>query len=231
MQVNHRCWNLKYAIEWFTALIAVLVLSPLFIIIAILEKIQDGGDILYVSTRIGKNGKKFTFYKFRGMVKNAKPIVSEDLKFITLEKDSRITPLGRLLRLGFDELPQLFNVLKGDMCIIGPRPNLQWEKDLYDEREAIRLKVLPGITGLTQVLDGRSKHIRDTYEIDVRYVENSNLYTDLLILMFTLPYSFGYKYFFRRFFQKYLQGLPCQRALDDVSGKIKKTVNKDTVYL
>lgn len=228
---NHRYWTLKYAIEWIIALVAVLVLSPLFIIIAILEKLQDGGDVFYISTRIGKNGRRFTFYKFRGMVKNAQPIVSEELKFITLQKDPRITPLGKILRLGFDELPQLMNVLKGDMCIIGPRPNLQWEKELYDERESIRLNVLPGITGLAQILDGRSRHIRDTYELDVRYVENSGWHTDLLILLFTLPYSFGYKSFFRRFFRNYLNGLPCQRALDDIAGKIRKNVDKDSVYL
>jgi len=133
--------------------------------------------------------------------------------------------------LGFDELAQLFNVLKGEMCIIGPRPNLQWEIQLYDERERKRLEVLPGITGLTQILDGRALHIRDNYELDVRYVENSKWYTDLLILIFTIPYSFGFRKFYRRFFKNYLENIPCQRSLDDMAGKIKKNLNKDNVFL
>lgn len=228
---NSRCWIVKYIFEWIIAFIAVIILSPLLILIALLEKLQDGGDIFYISTRIGLGGKKFSFYKFRGMVKNSKPIITNDLKFITLKDDPRVTPLGKILRLGFDELAQLFNVLKGEMCIIGPRPNLQWEIQLYDEREYKRLDVLPGITGLSQILDGRTLHIRDNYELDVRYVENSRWYTDLLILIFTIPYSFGFRKFYRRFFKNYLENIPCQRALDDMAGKIKKDFNKDNVFL
>jgi lipopolysaccharide/colanic/teichoic acid biosynthesis glycosyltransferase len=231
MKNKNRNWKLKYSIEWIVAFIAVIILLPLLILIAVLEKIQDGGDIFYVSTRIGLKGKRFKFYKFRGMVKDAKPIITNDLKFVTVDNDPRITKLGKILRLGFDELAQLFNVLKGDMCIIGPRPNLQWEETLYDERERQRLNVLPGITGLTQILDGRALHIHDTYEMDVRYVENSTILTDLLILLFTIPYSFGWKNFYRKFFKKYLENIPCQRTLDDLSGKIEKKLTQETVYL
>lgn len=231
MQIRKRNWIIKYTIEWMICLVAIIILSPLLLLISILEVALDGGKILYISTRIGKNGQKFKLYKFRGMVKDAKPIITNDLKYVTLKKDPRITPLGRILRLGFDELAQLFNVIKGDMCIIGPRPNLQWEMDLYNEREHKRLKVLPGITGLTQILDGRALHIRDTYELDVRYVENSTWITDLMILIFTVPYSFGFKNFYRMFFKKYLENIPCQRALDDMAGKIKKEITKDNVYL
>lgn len=224
-------WRVKYIVEWLIALLAVIVLSPLLMLIATLEKIQDGGEIFYISTRIGRNGRKFQFYKFRGMVKNAAPIITDDLKFITVSNDKRITRLGKILRLGFDELAQLFNILKGDMCIVGPRPNLQWEILLYNEREKKRLSVLPGITGLSQILDGRALHIRDNYEIDVRYVENSRWYTDLLILIFTVPYSFGIKKIHRRFFKRYLENIPCQRALDDMAGKIKKEFTKENVFL
>ncbi len=229
--MSKRNWKLKYAIEWLIALIAVIILLPLFILIAILEKLQDGGDIFYLSNRLGYKGRIFKFYKFRGMRKDAKPIVTNELKFITVKNDSRITPLGKILRLGFDELAQLFNILKGEMCIIGPRPNLVWQLDTYDEREMKRLNVLPGITGLTQVLDGRALHIRDNYELDVRYVEHSNFLTDLKIIFFTLPYSFGFKNAPKKYFKKYLEGLPCQRTIDDLAGKIESKLNKDNVYL
>lgn len=229
--MNQRNWILKYSIEWIIAFTAVIVLLPLLILIALIIKLQDGGDIFYISNRLGYKGKSFKFFKFRGMVKDAKPIVTEDLKFITVKNDSRVTPFGKILRLGFDELAQLINVLKGDMCLIGPRPNLLWEKDLYDERESKRVNVLPGITGLSQVLDGRTLHVRDNYEIDVRYVENSNLWTDIKILVFTLPYSFGMKRFPKKYFKKYMEGIPCQRTKDDLAGKIKKELNKENVYL
>ena len=229
--MNNRSWRLKYVIEWIVAFIAIIILLPLFFLIAILEKLEDGGDIFYISKRIGKSGKTFSFYKFRGMVKNSKPIITNDLKYITLKNDPRITRLGSILRLGFDELPQLFNILKGDMCIIGPRPHLLWEIQMYDAREHKRLQALPGITGLTQILDGRNLHHRDNYELDVRYVEYSKWYTDLLILIFTVPYSFGYRKFYRRFFKNYLENIPCQRALDDMAGKIKNEFTKDNVFL
>lgn len=229
--MSKRNWKLKYIIEWLIALFAIIILLPLLILIAILEKIQDGGDVFYVSNRIGKNGKTFKLLKFRGMKKNVQPIITSELKFITLENDPRITKLGKILRLGFDELAQLFNIIKGDMCLIGPRPNLVWEKELYDCRESMRLKVLPGITGLSQVLNGRALHIRDNYEIDVRYVEHSNFLTDLKIIFFTLPYSFGLKNLPKKYFKKYLEGLPCQRTIDDLAGKIESKLNKDNVYL
>jgi len=231
MYKNGRHWEIKYIIEWIIALLAVILLMPLLFLIALLEKLQDGGDIFYITTRIGLGGRKFNFYKFRGMVKNSKPIITDELQYITLKDVPMVTCLGKFLRLGFDELAQLINVLKGDMCLIGPRPNLQWEAKLYNEREKRRLDVLPGITGLTQILDGRALHIRDTYEIDVRYVENSTFSTDLLILIFTIPYSFGFRKFYRGFFRKYLENIPCQRALDDMAGKIKKDITKDNVFL
>jgi len=223
-KLQSRNWKLKYFIEWSIAFIATIVLSPLFLIIGILEKLQDGGPVFYISKRIGRRGKEFKFYKFRGMVIDAKPIISSDLKYITIDNDPRITTLGRVIRLGFDELPQLFNILKGDMCLIGPRPFPPWEfhenGPQYDRREIKRLDVLPGIAGLTQLLDGRSLHYRDNYELDVRYVENSNLITDILIFIFTIPYIFGYKNFYRELFKKYLANIPCQKAIDEMSGNI-----------
>lgn len=226
-----RNWKIKYIIEWFIALFAVIAILPLLLIIAILEILLDGGPVFYTSTRVGRHGEEFKLYKFRGMKKDVKPIISNDLKFITLKNDPRITPLGKILRLGFDELAQLFNILKGDMCLIGPRPNLRWEMDIYNSRERKRLEVLPGITGLAQILDGRTMHILDNYEIDVRYVEESNLFTDIYIILFTLPYSFGLKKFYLPLFRKYLKGLPCQRTKDAIDGTLEIKYTKETVYL
>ena len=231
MRKKKRYLWLKYVIEWIVSLVAVVMLSPLFLIIMILEKALDGGEIFYMSTRIGHKGKEFRLFKFRGMVKGAQPIITDDLKFITTIDDQRITPLGKILRIGFDELAQLINVLKGEMCLIGPRPNLVWERKLYNSREERRLEVLPGITGLSQILDGRMLHIRDNYEIDVRYVEKSTWLTDLLIIIFTIPYSFGFKKFYKVFFKKYLINIPCQRTIDDLGGKIDKELTKNNVYL
>jgi lipopolysaccharide/colanic/teichoic acid biosynthesis glycosyltransferase len=228
---NRRCWKLKYLIEWIIALFVTVLLLPLFIIIVILEKFEDGGSIFYISNRIGKNGKPFSLYKFRGMVMDAQPIITDELKFITIENDPRITKLGKILRLGFDELAQLINILKGEMCIIGPRPNLPWEINLYSSRDKKRLEVLPGITGLTQILDGRSLHIKDNYELDVRYVENSTFYTDILILLFTIPYSFGFKNFYRKYFKNYLEGVATSKHDKEISEKGKMPLTKNDVYL
>jgi lipopolysaccharide/colanic/teichoic acid biosynthesis glycosyltransferase len=229
--MSKKNWRLKYLLEWLIAFVAIIILMPLFVLIAVLEKLQDFGDVFYVSNRIGKNGTIFKLLKFRGMRKDAQPIVTNDLKFVTVKNDARITPLGKILRLGFDELAQLFNILKGDMCIIGPRPNLPWEKELYNERESIRLLVKPGITGLSQVLDGRALHIRDNYELDARYVESSTFITDLKILICTLPYSFGYKSLSKTLLKEFTYDLPCQRTIDDIEGKIEKQFTKDNIYL
>lgn len=217
--MKNRNWKLKYIIEWIEALLAITLLSPLLIFIAILIKIQDGGPVLYKSKRIGRFGKEFTFYKFRGMKIDVQAIISHEKKYIVFDNDTRLTKLGRLLRLGFDELPQLLNIIKGDMCLIGPRPSMHWDDSWgqqYDTREIKRLDVLPGITGLTQIVGGRSLHSRENYELDVRYVENSNIFTDILIFSLTIPYCFGLRYFIRRVFKKYLVNIPCQRTIAEI---------------
>ncbi|MDY7011712.1 MAG: sugar transferase, partial [Planctomycetota bacterium] len=146
-------------------------------------------------------------YKFRSMKVGVKPVLAEDGKVITTDNDPRFTPIGRFLRLGFDELPQLFNVLKGQMCLIGPRPDVPWELECYTPRERTRLQALPGITGLTQVMGARELNNAQNYELDVRYVTDSNTWTDVLILALTLPYSFGAKNIGRKVFGRYMEGL------------------------
>ena len=204
---SNRLWSLKYAMEWFVALIGAIAISPLLVLLVILVKITSRGSVFYISERLGKDGKVYRLYKFRSMKVGVKPVLAEDGKVITTDNDPRFTPIGRLLRLGFDELPQLFNVLKGDMCLIGPRPDVLWELERYTPREQTRLLVLPGITGLTQVMGARELSHVQNYELDVRYTTNSSMWTDVLILALTLPYSFGAKKIGRKVFRRFMEGL------------------------
>lgn len=207
-----RRWGLKYAWEWLAALVGVLVISPLLLLLALLVKLTSRGPVLYVSERLGKDGRVFRLYKFRSMKAGAKQVLAADGKVIAAADDPRLTPIGRFLRLGFDELPQLLNVLKGDMCLVGPRPDVLWELERYTPRQRLRLGALPGITGLTQVVGGRELNNAQNYELDVRYVTDSSLWLDLAILGLTLPYALGAKRVGRRVLRRHMVGL---EALED----------------
>ena len=124
---------------------------------------------------------------------NSPQILAADGKVVTLRQDARVTGLGKFLRLGFDELPQLFNVIRGDMCLIGPRPDVAWELERYTPRQRERLQVLPGITGLAAVVGARFMSHTDNYELDLVYVHESSLLMDLKILLLTVPYSLGWE--------------------------------------
>ncbi len=203
-----RWWLLKYLIEWVAALAVAVATVPLIIVIGLAIKATSKGPVFFVSDRIGKDGRIFRLYKFRTMKIAAKQILAADGKVVTLVDDPRFTPVGKFLRLGFDELPQIINVLKGDMCLIGPRPDVVWELDRYDCRQRTRLRVLPGITGLTQVMGGRELTNDQNYELDVRYVTCSTALTDVQIALLTLPYSFGAKQIGRRVFSRFMVELP-----------------------
>lgn len=177
------------------------------VIIIILQKILNPGSVFYISKRLGKNGKVFNLYKFRSMKEDASPIRSSDNKLITVVNDARITKFGKVLRLGFDELPQLINILRGEMCLIGPRPDLPEEINTYTERQKIRLLAIPGITGLTQVLDGRNLSNDDNLELDVKYFLQSTGLTDIKIAILTLPYSLFDKGIGRKYFNSYMKDI------------------------
>ncbi len=134
---------LKRLFDFFGSLIGIMLLSPVFIILTVWILINDFGPVIYKSKRVGKNRELFNFYKFRSMVVNADKMGPSS----TSEDDPRITPAGRFLRkYKLDELPQLFNVLMGDMSIVGPRPQVKWAVDQYTEEELKVLTVKPGIT-------------------------------------------------------------------------------------
>jgi len=211
-----RWWRVKYAVEWAIALVGTALVLPLLAVLALLVKLTSRGPVLYVSERLGRGGKVFRLMKFRSMKTGAEPVLAEDGKVVTVADDPRLTPVGRFLRLGFDELPQLLNVLKGDMCLIGPRPDVPWELERYTPRERSRLAALPGISGLTQVLGGRELNNAQNYELDVRYVARSSGWLDVKILLLTLPYALGAKGVGRRCLAEFMEGLD---ALADDNGR------------
>lgn len=183
-------WLVKSAFDRIAAGVALMFLMPLLAVLALIIKLYDGGPALFRQTRVGKNGRPFTLFKFRTMVVDAEQRKRELLEhsdgdgvLFKMRNDPRITQVGALLRrYSLDELPQLLNVLIGDMSLVGPRPALPEEATLYADHVRRRLAVKPGITGLWQV-NGRSNLPWDeAVRLDVSYVENSSFVLDLQIL-------------------------------------------------
>lgn len=190
-------WNLvlKRAVDLLiTTMVGILTL-PVTVLIALAIRVDSVGPVIYQQTRIGKNGKPFTCYKFRSMVTDADELRGTLVKLneatgplFKVRNDPRQTRVGRLLRrYSLDELPQLYNVLRGEMSLIGPRPNLPYEVEQYQEWHKKRLSVSPGLTGLWQV-SGRSDLTFDEMVLlDIYYVENWSLALDLHILLRSIP--------------------------------------------
>lgn len=193
---------LKQAVDLVGSLVAMLIFSPVFLAAAAAIKLTSEGPVLFRQERLGMNGKTFVFFKFRSMYTDNDPKMHRDYirKYIgeqensavepgvfKLNKDARITPVGRWLRkTSLDELPQLINVLRGDMSLVGPRPPIPYECDLYDTWHWRRLlSCKPGITGLWQVT-GRSRTTFDEMvRRDLRYISEWSLWLDLRILLKT----------------------------------------------
>ncbi len=176
------------------SLAALLCLAPVFAVVALLIKLEDGGPIFYKSERIGLDGTPFGMIKFRSMVQNADKMVDKLLDqnegaglLFKMKEDPRVTRVGRVLRrFSIDELPQFINVVRGEMSVVGPRPPLRREVESYDGRVKRRLLVRPGVTGLWQV-SGRSDLSWDeSVRLDLSYVENWSMVSDVLIIMKTV---------------------------------------------
>jgi lipopolysaccharide/colanic/teichoic acid biosynthesis glycosyltransferase len=159
---------------------ALLVASPVLALAAVAIKLEDGGPVLYRQTRVGGDGVDFELLKLRTMVVGAETMGAG----LSVNRgDSRITRAGRLLRkLSLDELPQLWNVVRGEMSVIGPRPTLRYQVEQYDQRQRHRLDVKPGITGWAQVNGRAALPWADRIELDVWYVEHRSALLDLKIL-------------------------------------------------
>ncbi|HXG75406.1 MAG TPA: sugar transferase [Gaiellaceae bacterium] len=157
--------------------------SPLLGLAALAIKLEDGGPVLYRQTRVGKDGRDFELLKLRTMVVGAERMGAG---FAVDKGDPRITRVGRVLRrTSLDELPQLWNVLRGDMSVIGPRPTLRYQVEQYDERQRRRLEVRPGLTGWAQVNGRAALPWSERIELDVWYVEHRSPWLDLKILLRT----------------------------------------------
>lgn len=165
------------------------LLSPLIAIIMIAIKLDDGGPVFFIRQRPGLNGNPFPMYKFRSMTVGAENKGAG--AFIQGEEDSRITPAGRILRkTSLDELPQLLNVLKGEMSLVGPRPGMFFHLEQYDRRQMLRLTVKPGITGWAQINGRNSLSWPERIEHDIWYIKNRSVYLYLKIIALTLPSLF-----------------------------------------
>ena len=160
--------------------VALVVGAPLLAVSALAIKLEDGGPVLYRQTRVGKDGVDFELLKLRTMVVNAETMGAG---LAVNEGDSRITRAGRILRkLSLDELPQLWNVVRGEMSVIGPRPTLRYQVEKYDEHQRRRLDVRPGITGWAQIHGRATLPWAERIELDVWYVEHRSPLLDLKIL-------------------------------------------------
>ena len=158
-------------------------------------KLDSPGPIFYRAKRLGVGGRVIECLKFRSMKIGAEERVSRDLKTVVSASDDRVTRVGRILRWGFDELPQLINVLKGEMSIVGPRPDADWMWPRYGEALKERLQVPPGVTGLGVVLDSRSITTEEGYRLDIWYVRHRNPVLDAAIVVATPLYVLGVRSF------------------------------------
>lgn len=197
---NKLTYAAKRGMDIFLSVFSLIIISPLMIIIAALIKLTSSGPILFKQKRVGFYGKEFEIYKFRSM----KVIDGEDevrklqmLEFLNdksgkiktkVVNDSRITWIGKIIRkTSLDELPQLFNVIKGDMSLVGPRPCLPYEYDLYPEWQKRRVNVLPGCTGVWQVWGRSSTSYKDSVVLDLYYINKMSPWFDLQLLFQTIP--------------------------------------------
>jgi undecaprenyl phosphate N,N'-diacetylbacillosamine 1-phosphate transferase len=173
---------------------ALLVLAPLLAVVALAVRITSPGPVLFLQRRLGRGGRPFRLWKFRSMQSNAPDIRNPDGSAFSSESDSRLTPIGRFLRqTSLDELPQLVNVLIGDMSLVGPRPDQVDQIRFYDGDEQRKLLVKPGITGLAQISGRNNIPWKTRKALDVQYVDRQSLGLDLLILLKTIPYVLGRK--------------------------------------
>ena len=172
---------MKRLVDVVISLIALILLSPIFCLVAFKVRKNLGSPIFFLQERPGKDGKLFKMIKFRSM-KNA-----VDKEGNPLPDEQRITPFGQKLRsTSLDEMPQLFNVLKGDMSIVGPRPMLKEFVELYSPEQARRLEVKPGMTGLAQVSGRNELDYEERFKCDVWYVDHHNIWVDFKIMLKTV---------------------------------------------
>lgn len=192
---------IKRIIDIMGALMGLILLSPLLLIVGILIKAESKGPIIFSQDRIGKNGKTFRMYKLRSMVANAEELKGTLMKenemsgpMFKIKDDPRVTKIGRFIRkTSIDELPQLFNVLKGDMSLVGPRPSLPNEVLEFEPWMNKRLMVKPGLTCYWQVMGRNNIDFQQWMLLDIKYVETRSIIVDIKLIIKTFFVLFGDK--------------------------------------
>ena len=187
--------GLKRALDVAVAASLLLALSPLFALTALLVKFGSAGPIFFSQIRVGRNGKRFRMYKFRTMCNDAEARKAQLIQGyeaggarFKMKRDPRITGCGRVMRrLSIDELPQLWNVLNGDMTLVGPRPSVEKEVELYNTKERKRLQVTPGLTCIWQVSGRSDIDFAGQVDLDIKYIHSRSIATDLELLLRTIP--------------------------------------------
>ena len=189
----------KRGLDLLIAVPAIIILLPVFAVLTTVIRLTSGGPAFFKQQRAGRCGKPFIFYKFRTMKLDVDPFGPSPKS----GGDPRLTKVGRLLReYSLDELPQLFNILKGDMSVVGPRPLYLSQMPEWSERQKKRLLVRPGLTGLAQV-SGRGELTREEkLELDVKYVETAGLLTDIKIMLATIGLVFKRKSIYEKRYSK-----------------------------
>ena len=185
----------KRIVDIILGCIGLVLLSPVFLILAICIKIDSKGPVIFAHKRIGKNGKKFNMYKFRSMYENAEEMIenfNEEQKRewqenFKLENDPRITKVGKFLRkTSLDELPQIVNIIKGDLSIIGPRPIVDEELEKYGENKEKFLSITPGLTGYWQANGRSNTTYEERMQMELYYIDNQSLLLDIKIFFKTI---------------------------------------------
>lgn len=187
--------RLKRVLDITVASIAIVLTAPIMLITAILIKLESPGPVIFKQVRVGKDGEHFYCYKFRSMYVDAEQRLRElqaqneaDGPVFKMKRDPRVTRVGRVIRkLSIDELPQLFNVLQGDMSLVGPRPALPSEVAKYTYEQLGRLHAIPGITGLQQVSGRSDLDFKRWVELDLQYIAEQSIWKDIEILLRTIP--------------------------------------------
>lgn len=190
----------KRLIDIVGSLCGIILLSPLFLIVAVLIKLEDPkGKVFFAQERNGRYPKTFKMYKFRSMVHNAEDLLKDLMDrneqtgpVFKINDDPRITKVGKFIRrTSIDELPQLFNVLKGDMSLVGPRPPIPHEVDQYNSYQMQRLAVKPGLTCIWQVSGRNNIGFDEWVEMDIEYIKTRNLWLDIKLIFKTVGVLFG----------------------------------------
>lgn len=191
----------KRLIDILLSLVGLVIVSPIMLIVAILIKLESSGPIIFSQKRVGLNGKEFNMLKFRSMVQNAEELKEKLQKqnemsgpMFKMKEDPRVTKVGRFIRkTSIDELPQLINVLKGEMSLVGPRPSLPKEVAKFEPWMLERLNVKPGLTCYWQVSGRNNIDFEDWMKLDIKYVKDRNLVLDIKLIFKTFFVLFGDK--------------------------------------